>query len=186
MRPKSKAHYMWQCITNSNKPVYSPIPWLKAHACPLLYPVNGAENNQISQAPGIRYKAPSLLYVSSIIQNWQDRELWLASKPLIAPLNNQCCAPVRCLLWCIKVCVLTFYCVKVMREKGEIRKNHKNICAFGCVNSPMRMTLSFWDEPKLSASEVHPRMLHTAALSSGLDKSLLKIGCLFKDTSPCG
>ena len=39
------------------------------------YPMNEAESNHISQAVGICYKTFSLLYISTIIPNWQDREL---------------------------------------------------------------------------------------------------------------
>lgn len=39
------------------------------------YPVNEVESNHISQALGICYKTFSLLYISTIIPNWQDREL---------------------------------------------------------------------------------------------------------------
>lgn len=39
------------------------------------YPVNEVESNHISQASGMCYKSLSLLYISSVIPNWQDREL---------------------------------------------------------------------------------------------------------------
>lgn len=138
-------------------------------------------------------KAFPLLYISTIIPNWQDRELWLASKPLIAPLNNQCCSPVWCLLWCITVWAWVCVCVCVVNERRESEQSSAYAKKHMCINclSPHRLFQPYCLKMNLVShytslwSLPFDVALCSTILWTGQFTLALKIGCFFKDTSPC-
>lgn len=151
--------------------------------------VNEAESIHISQESGCSKSLSSIVYSPHHIPNWQDRELWLASKPLIAPLNNQCCSPAWCLPKCRALCVWYIcVCVCVSGGRDERKKWQillgvsdlllcKHMHIYLCTHA--LCTVMTRGEPKgpsnMLVSEAPLTlllMLHTVAASSSFDHSL--------------
>lgn len=160
-----------------------------------FYPVNEAESNHISQASGISYKSlPFIVY-------FHHHPKLAGQRALISIKAFDCPTQQSVLLSCMMPAVMynsmsmgVCVCVCVVNERI---KNHEQSSAYAkkhmCINclSPHRLFQPYCLKMNLVShytslwSLPFDVALCSTILWTGQFTLALKIGCFFKDTSPC-